>query len=823
MFNEALSPYIHQFPVGEVAADVIRSLAATPRIIVTAPPGAGKSTLLPLLLLQSMTEGKILMLEPRRIAARQIAERMASMIGEAVGKTVGYRMRFETKVSATTRIEVLTEGIMTRMLVDDPTLDGVGMVIFDEFHERSLTSDTALALVRESQQIIRPDLLMVIMSATIDASALCQALDAPLIESQGRMHEVTIHHLEEADQRNCADITASAIKKAHREEQGDILAFLPGKGEIMRCRELLGESLGSTHIYPLYGLLSSEEQRKAIMPSRPGERKVVLATPIAETSLTIEGVKTVIDSGLCKTLVYDPRNGMSHLETVRISLDMAKQRSGRAGRTTDGTCYRLWSKATELRMDDCRQPEIEQADLSSTLLDIAAWGEDDIMDMPWLTPPPSSHAMQARQLLTNLGALDHDGHITPHGCQLALLPCHPRIAQMLIMAEDNKTKALAADIAALLEEKDILTDDSDADINTRIELLRNARRKKQTGRWKRIADIAEQYRRLAKMQEDNTPPAHYATGCLIASAYPERVAQQTEDGKYKLASGDIVTLSDDDALKTCPLLAVASVASRIFLASPLKKEDIEHMSTWQDNISWDSKQGRAIAISQQRLGSLILATRPIQTPDSQTAITEAICQAAMKEGLSMFDFNDDVLRMQRRIAAVAAWHPDLSLPDISTPPLLSRAAEWLPLYIGKATTTAELKKINLCSVIWGLLSYDQQVTIDRMAPTHIQVPTGSRIRINYRTEAESPILSVRLQECFGLTATPTVDEGRRPVLMELLSPGFKPVQLTQDLASFWQTTYFEVRKELRRRYPKHYWPENPLEAEAVRGVKKNNH
>ena len=823
MFNEALSPYIHQFPVGEVAADVIRSLAATPRIIVTAPPGAGKSTLLPLLLLQSMPEGKILMLEPRRIAARQIAERMASMIGEAVGKTVGYRMRFETKVSATTRIEVLTEGIMTRMLVDDPTLDGVGMVIFDEFHERSLTSDTALALVRESQQIIRPDLLMVIMSATIDASALCQALDAPLIESQGRMHEVTIHHLEEADQRNCADITASAIKKAHREEQGDILAFLPGKGEIMRCCELLGESLGSTHIYPLYGLLSSEEQRKAIMPSRPGERKVVLATPIAETSLTIEGVKTVIDSGLCKTLVYDPRNGMSHLETVRISLDMAKQRSGRAGRTTDGTCYRLWSKATELRMDDCRQPEIEQADLSSTLLDIAAWGEDDIMDMPWLTPPPSSHAMQARQLLTNLGALDHDGHITPHGCQLALLPCHPRIAQMLIMAEDNKTKALAADIAALLEEKDILTDDSDADINTRIELLRNARRKKQTGRWKRIADIAEQYRRLAKMQEDNTPPAHYATGCLIASAYPERVAQQTEDGKYKLASGDIVTLSDDDALKTCPLLAVASVASRIFLASPLKKEDIEHMSTWQDNISWDSKQGRAIAISQQRLGSLILATRPIQTPDSQTAITEAICQAAMKEGLSMFDFNDDVLRMQRRIAAVAAWHPDLSIPDISTPPLLSRAAEWLPLYIGKATTTAELKKINLCSVIWGLLSYDQQVTIDRMAPTHIQVPTGSRIRINYRTGAESPILSVRLQECFGLTATPTVDEGRRPVLMELLSPGFKPVQLTQDLASFWQTTYFEVRKELRRRYPKHYWPENPLEAEAVRGVKKNNH
>ena len=329
MFNEALSPYIHQFPVGEVAADVIRSLAATPRIIVTAPPGAGKSTLLPLLLLQSMPEGKILMLEPRRIAARQIAERMASMIGEAVGKTVGYRMRFETKVSATTRIEVLTEGIMTRMLVDDPTLDGVGMVIFDEFHERSLTSDTALALVRESQQIIRPDLLMVLMSATIDASALCQALDAPLIESQGRMHEVTIHHLEEADQRNCADITASAIKKAHREEQGDILAFLPGKGEIMRCRELLGESLGSTHIYPLYGLLSSEEQRKAIMPSRPGERKVVLATPIAETSLTIEGVKTVIASGLT-LLVHQAHGGFAQSEKTIIVLAQLETVAGEA-------------------------------------------------------------------------------------------------------------------------------------------------------------------------------------------------------------------------------------------------------------------------------------------------------------------------------------------------------------------------------------------------------------------------------------------------------------------------------------------------------------
>ena len=817
-----MQKYIHSLPVGEVAPDIIESLAVNPCLVVTAPPGAGKSTLLPLLLLQSMPQGKILMLEPRRIAARQIAHRMAYMLGEDVAQTVGYRMRFDTKVSAATRIEVLTEGILTRMLIDDPALEGVSMVIFDEFHERSLASDTALALARQAQQIIRPDLRLLLMSATIDATAICQALDAPLIQSGGRMHDVAIRYGEEATPQNCASAVASAIMKAYRDEVGDILAFLPGKADIMRCGELLGSGLDSAHVYYLYGMLSPQEQRKAIMPSLPGMRKIVLATPVAETSLTIDGVRVVIDSGLHKALVYDPRTGMSHLETTRISLDMAKQRSGRAGRTDDGICCRLWTRATELRMDDCRHPEIEYADLASTVLDIAAWGEGNIMDMPWLTPPPASHVAQARQLLVQLGALDASGRITSHGRRLAALPCHPRVAQMLAGAEDDKTRALAADIAAILEEKDILCGDDDADINTRISMLRDVRRRngKQTGRWRRFADIAEQYRRLTGAHEDNTCHEHSSAGRLIALAYPERVAMACDDGRYKMASGDMVSLSGDDGMRGCPLLAVASVASRIFLASPVKKEDVEVLARWQDSISWDSKQGRATALCLLRLGALVLDSRPI-SGDNRQAVTDVICRAAAKEWQSMFDCNEDVLRLLRRIAAVSQWHPDLSLPDLSLQTLFSRASEWLPLYIGKATTAAELRKIDLHSVLWSQLTYEQQAVVDRLAPAHMVVPTGSRIRIDYRTGAESPVLSVRLQECFGLTSTPTVDDGRRPVLMELLSPGYKPVQLTQDLSSFWRSAYFDVRKELRRRYPKHYWPENPMEAEAVRGVRRD--
>ncbi len=810
---------VDNLPVWEVVEKVNSLLASHQSIVLTAPPGAGKSTLLPLTVVDAVGEGKVIVVEPRRIAAIQIAARMSYMIGERVGATVGYRVRFDSCVSDATRIEVVTEGILVRMLMDDPTLDGVAVVMFDEFHERSIASDTALALTRESQQVIRPDLRIVLMSATIDTAMLCQSLDAPLVESKGRMFDVDIRHIEEADVQNCARQVASAVMMAHREHKGDILAFLPGQAEIMRCSEILGDSLGATAIMPLYGMLTPQQQRRAIMPSADGERKVVLATSIAETSLTIEGVRIVVDSGFCRRMVFDPRSGLSHLDTVRISMDMARQRTGRAGRVGEGICYRLWTKATELRMDDCRQPEILEADLAPVLLSVALWGSDDIMALPWLTLPPQSHVVQARQLLLSLGAIGEDGRITPHGNELAKLPCHPRIAQMLVKASDNALKALAADIAAVLEEKDVLNSDTDADINTRIALLRDARRARRPGRWTRIIAIAEQYRRMVHAPEDNTIPSVYSAGQLIAYAYPERIAFATDDGKFKLAGGNVATLDAADDLSACELLAVASLGMRIFLAAPLSKDDLSDIAQWRENVYWDSKQGRVVARRELRVGAIVLDTRPIYE-DVRDRMTGAICAAAKKEGLGMFDFGDAVQSLQRRIAAVSLWHPELALPDVSTSAVLASVAEWLPLYIGKAVTVADLHKISIEDVVWGMLTYDQQQSVDSLAPTHIQVPTGSRIRIDYRHGAEAPVLSVRLQECFGLTDTPCVDGGKRRVLMELLSPGFKPVQLTQDLSSFWATTYFDVRKELRRRYPKHYWPDNPLEAEAVSGVKR---
>lgn len=815
-----LSTFKQMLPAGGIAQQVNASLRKVPRLVVTAPPGAGKSTLLPLTILEELEEGKILMLEPRRLAAKQIAERMAQMLGEKVGQTVGYRIRFDNRVSDSTRIEVITEGILSRRLIDDPVLEGVSVVIFDEFHERSLFSDLALALTREACQVVRPDLRILIMSATIDTTAISQALDAPVIESEGKMYDVETIHLEDTDPRRLAADMATAIRTAHRKHTGDILAFLPGQAEIMKCSELLGDSLGQTDIYPLYGMLTPEAQRRALMPSATGQRKVVLATPIAETSLTIEGVRIVVDSGLCRTMVFDPSNGLSHLETVRISLDMARQRTGRAGRTGEGVCYRLWTKATELRMAECRQPEIMEADLAPTLLDVAAWGEADMQKLPWLTPPPQGHVAQARQLLQLLKAVDKDGRITAHGRKLATLPCHPRIAQMLAGEDGEAQKALAADIAALLEEKDMVNDVHDADINTRIALLREQRRRNAGGKWSRVLHIAEQYRRMVKAGVHNEIPDPYDTGALIAAAYPERIAMaatasrtpkgEAGDGRYKLASGDFVMLDRDDDLWDCQLLAVAALGSRIFLAAPLKREALSALSQWRDNICWDSRQARVVAQRELRVGALILDTRPIEG-NIQGQTTEAVCEAAKKEGASMFDFNSNVTRMQLRLATVAAWHPELQLPDVTSDTLMKRAADWLPFYIGKATTATELKKIDLCAAIWGLLSYEQQQAVERIAPTHIKVPSGRSIRIDYRQGAEAPVLSVKLQECFGLTDTPRVDEGKRPVLMELLSPGFKPVQLTQDLSNFWQNTYFEVRKELRRRYPKHRWPDNPLE------------
>ena len=858
-------------PASQIAVGVNEALHTNSSLVVTAPPGAGKSTLLPLTILSSLGEGeKILMLEPRRLAARQIAERMAQMLGEQVGETIGYRVRFESRVSKRTRIEVLTEGILTRMIVDDATLDGVSVVIFDEFHERSINSDLALALTRQAQQIIRPDLKVVIMSATIDTSNICAALQAPLIESEGRMFPVELHYADEdTDPRDIAAAAASTTIEAYKKYEGDILVFLPGQAEIERCYELLSKSQHftaspsqpintSTHqhlttstsqpttttphhltIHPLYGNLSPEDQRRAIAPSAPGERKIVIATPIAETSITIEGVRVVIDAGLCRQVVFDARTGLSHLETVRISMDMATQRMGRAGRVAEGVCYRLWTKASEHLMAEQRKPEIEEADLAPMLLDTAAFGESDAEALPWLTMPPRAGVFKAKELLTALGAIDENGNITSIGKRMATLPCHPRIARMILATTNLTTStshhnntSLACDIAALLEEKDPLSETGGTDLTLRLSALRAARRKKQLGKWQRIAKIAAEYRRMAHTDEDNRDPAPTEVGLLVAYAYPERIAHSTNSiGGYRLASGANVQLDAADQQSAHSWLAIASLYSatgttgRVFLAAPIAPDDLEKEFVKEvDNIAWDTKQGCVVMQREQRIGKLILSQKPIHDADKER-LKGIVCEAMKKDGLTMMAWSEKAVeQVQRRVAQVAAWHPEMALPDVSTEHLLSTAADWLPFYLEEGgrvkTSVQELRKLNLAEIIWNILPYEAQLEVDRLAPTHIEVPTGSHIRIDYRSGAEAPVLSVRLQECFGMERTPCVDDGRQPLLMELLSPGFKPVQLTQDLASFWQGTYFEVRKELRRRYPKHYWPENPLEAEAVRGVKR---
>ena len=802
-----IDKYIHELPVGEVAAEVNAALRQKPRVVVTAPPGAGKSTLLPLTIMTDTPEGRILMLEPRRLAARQVAQRMADMIGERVGQTVGYTIRFESRVSDRTRIEVVTEGILQRMLVDDPTLDGISVVIFDEFHERSLYSDIAYALTLEAQRLIRPDLKIVIMSATIDTDYICRRFDAPLIESKGRAYDVEIIRAAESDANTCVADTAAAIRRALREQSGDILAFLPGQGEIMKCRDLLANLPSDIYIHTLYGMMPFEEQRRTLAPSPAGTRKIVLSTPIAETSLTIEGIRTVVDSGFYKGMVFDARSGLSHLETMRISLDMARQRSGRAGRLSEGVCYRLWSNPVELRMKESRVPEIEEADLSSMVLDIAAWGESDVFDLPWLTLPPRDKVFKARQLLRSLGAVNDKGEITPHGRKLARIPCHPRIAQMLTVAEDNATKALGSDIAAILDEKDPINDENDCDITTRIIMLREARRRGNSGRFGRIIKIAEQYRRLVNAKEDNTIPDQTAIGKLVALAYPERAAMMVADCRYRLANGDEVRINAEDALSSRKFLAIASLGKRIFLAAPIDEAVLKDMATWNEKLHWDNRQGRVVARRELRLGALLLDTAVSDSID-RARIIEAICEAAAKDGRSMFDFSDDVTRLIQRIETVAGWHPELDLPDVSVDRLLETAGEWLPLYIGDAMTVRELKRIDICQVVWGLLTYDRQQSVDAIAPSHYRLPNGRNVRLDYRVGADSPVLSARLEDCFGIRETPRVDGGTRPMLMELLSPGFKPVQLTKDIASFWSTTYHEVRKELRRRYPKHPWPEN---------------
>lgn len=822
------NPFSFDLPVAEIIPEVKSHLSNSNSLIITAPPGAGKSTLLPLALLEEvwLAGKKVIMLEPRRLATKSIAERMASMLGEKVGQTVGYRIRFESAISDKTRLEVITEGILTRMMHQDNALEGVGMIIFDEFHERNLFSEVALALAREIQQVLRPDLRILLMSATIDAEELSGLLGAKIIQSQGRQFPVEINYLKEVDEYAIGEDTARQLIPLAKAHSGDFLVFLPGQGEIKKAEEILRKALPDDQIVPLFGQLSPSEQQKAILPNPLGKRKIVLSTDIAETSLTIEGIKVVVDSGFAKSNRFDSRSGLAKLVLHRISKDSADQRSGRAGRLTSGHSYRLWSKATHAQLADYRTPELMEADLTGLVLDMKAWGKEDIRSMTWLTPPPTSSLVHSEKVLEAIDALE-DGKLTPHGKEIHQVPVHPRIAHMLIFAKKMKQLALATDIAALVEERDPLSPDAGVDINLRIDALRRFRdRGVSMSRIKKIEKVAAQYRRMFEIGPENSPADPWATGLLLAYAYPERIAaaRPGNNAQFQLSNGKIAQISYKDDLAHESWLAVAHVDARegmgkIWLAAPLNPKDLAPMVKTKEVLTWDRKKGGLIAQSEVRIGAIILGTRPL-TQFSPSAAKEAILEALKEEGQFLLDWNEDVWQLLNRIESLRIWNKDATWPVWTQEKLLETVENWIEPYIVQVTKNEDFKKLNLVEILKHQLTFEQQQTLDELAPSKLSVPSGSLIPITYKPEGANPLLSVRLQELFGLLETPKVNRGQVPVLIEMLSPGFKPVQLTQDLKSFWTNGYFEVKKELKRRYPKHEWPENPLQAEAVRGVKK---
>lgn len=816
-----------ELPIQAVVPAIKEGLLAENTLVLSAPPGAGKSTLLPLLLLhEPWLEGKkIIMLEPRRLAASSIAHHMASLLGEKTGETVGYRIRFETQVSARTRIEVVTEGILTRILQEDNALDGVGLVIFDEFHERRIHTEVSMLLCRETQAILRPELRLLVMSATMDSRQLAGLLGAQVIESEGRVFPIELVYTADANPYAIGTDCARTIVQAARAHEGDLLAFLPGEAEIRQCETALQAHRDLFDIHPLYGRLSHREQREAIQPHPAGRRKAVLATAIAETSLTIEGIRIVVDSGYTRTQSFDPSSGLSRLRTVRVSQDMADQRAGRAGRLSAGTCYRMWTPATQHQLASYRKPEILEADLAPTLLDLAQWGIPDMASLPWLTPPPAGHVAQAKQTLESIGAL-HEGKITPHGKRLNQLPCHPRLAHMLARSQaDPASASLAADIAALLDERDPLDNASTVDIDMRIAALRRHRGQRPQGRrFDNIERIARSYRKLIGAREDNGDPASYLSGLLLAYAYPGQIAQLQpgNNGLFKLANGRMAQMDPSDDLAHEPWISVAQLdartgTGRIFLAAAIDRADLAAFATEETAIAWDTQRKEVQAASITRIGHIRLEQRPLPHPDPEQLLA-AWLEGIREDGQRLLHFDERATQLQNRILSLRAWRPGEDWPDVSTPALLAHPERWLAPYLGTVRKTEQLKQLAISDILYHTLPYAQQLALENLAPSHLEVPSGSQIRIQYHAEATPPVLAVRLQELFGLRQTPRVNDGQTPLVIHLLSPGFKPVQVTTDLESFWGTTYFEVRKELKRRYPKHAWPDDPLAAAPIRGV-----
>jgi len=822
------------------------ALRVARRVVLVAPPGAGKTTRVPLALLdEPWCGGRVLVLEPRRLAARAAAHHMARQLSETVGETVGYRVRLESRVSARTRIEVITEGVLTRMLRDDPTLDGVAAVLFDEFHERSLHADLALALTLHARALVRDDLRVAVMSATIDAAPVAALLgDAPIVRSEGRLHAVeTRHRPPRAGQR--VDVaTAGVVRAALAEESGDVLVFLPGQGEISRTAALLAESGPGVDVISLYGAMPLEAQDRAIRPSPDGQRKVVLASAIAETSLTIEGVRVVVDSGMSRVPRFDPRSGMSRLVTTRVSRASADQRRGRAGRLGPGVCYRLWSEGDDAQLLAQRTPEILEADLAALALELAAAGIADERTLRWLDPPPDGALRQARGLLRELDALDRDLRITAHGRRLAALGAHPRLAHLVARGHALGHGALACDIAALLGERDLFDREAaegDADLADRVRALRDAEfaraRRADRSRMQRVRKEAEALRRGLGIAEAAGPSrsasrawsvgAADAIGLLVALAYPDRLARQRpgEPGRYLLRNGRGATFAVPQPLGASPWLAIADLdgdprESRIWMAAAISDGDVrEHFTAQAEEElvrAWDAAR-RVLRLSRvTRLGAIPLSERRVAAQTGEEAAT-ALLEIVRESGLGVLRWDERATRLRERLAFAAAC--DVAYPAVDDDSLLAALDAWLFPALLAAGTLDALTRVDIADALLARLPWTLRERLDALAPTHFTAPSGSRLPIDYG-DPQAPAVAVRLQELFGLAETPRVGAGRVPLTLKLLSPAHRPVQVTRDLAGFWARSYFDVRKDLRGRYPKHHWPENPLEATPTARAKR---
>ncbi|PZA11138.1 ATP-dependent helicase HrpB [Rhodopseudomonas palustris] len=812
-------------PIDDALDDLTGALESRSTAVLVAPPGAGKTTRVPLALLDApwLKDQKIVVLEPRRIAARASAERMAKTLGERAGETVGYRVRFGSKVSRATRIEVVTEGIFTRQILDDPELTGIGAVLFDEFHERSLDADLGLALACDAQQGLREDLRILVMSATIDGARVAKLLgDAPVVESLGRAFPVETRYLGRRSDAPLERQMAEAIAQALRAEAGSVLAFLPGAAEIRRTETMLRERVQdpAVEIVPLFGALDAAVQDRAIQPAPKGQRKVVLATSIAETSLTIEGVRIVVDCGLSRVPRYEPDLGLTRLETVRASRAAVDQRRGRAGRIEPGVCYRLWDEPQTASLPAYTQPEILSADLSSLLLDLAQWGVADPSSLAFLDPPPQPALKEARELLGELGALDADGRITDEGRSLRAMALPPRLARMIVDAGHDGCAEDAAEIAAILTERGLGGDSADLD-HRRDQFRRD--------RSQRASSARQMAQRWAAQAASSSPSpqgqGQLSTGVLLAFAFPDRVAKNRGNGSFTLANGRGAAIEQTSALARAPYLAVGELTGsaaqgRILLAAPITLSEIElHFGdqiTDADDVSFDRAAMTLRARRRRSLHAITLSEAPLAlTPSEQTA--RVLADGLVFVGLDRLPWSKQLHQWRGRVMFLRKAEGD-PWPDLSDAALAETRENWLVPALFDKTGLKDFSASDLSDALMNLLPWELRARLDREAPTHFEAPTGSRLPIDYEAE-QGPTIAVRLQELFGLTTHPSVAGGAVPLVLELLSPAHRPVQVTRHLPGFWRGSYAGVRADLRGRYPRHPWPEDPASAPPTRRAK----